>query len=154
MVGKNTTTMKYAILFILLLGIVATACKDEMFTGQTPVDGVAPLQIKNPEVINVEGGALITYDLPDEEDLLYVEAKYKRNSGEVAIAQASVYTDTLKIEGLGDTTRREVQITTVDRSFNRSAAIGVDVTADPTFRVGLCQSGCTADCGRNRYDLE
>ena len=63
--------MKYAILFILLLGIVATACKDEMFTGQTPVDGVAPLQIKNPEVINVEGGALITYDLPDEEDLLY-----------------------------------------------------------------------------------
>ena len=64
MVGKNTTTMKYAILFILLLGIVATACKDEMFTGQTPVDGVAPLQIKNPEVINVEGGALITYDLP------------------------------------------------------------------------------------------
>ena len=69
--------MKYAILFILLLGIVATACKDEMFTGQTPVDGVAPLQIKNPEVINVEGGALITYDLPDEEDLLYVEAKYK-----------------------------------------------------------------------------
>ena len=40
--------MKYAILFILLLGIVATACKDEMFTGQTPVDGVAPLQIKNP----------------------------------------------------------------------------------------------------------
>ena len=131
--------MKYAILFILLLGIVATACKD----------GVAPLQIKNPEVINVEGGALITYDLPDEEDLLYVEAKYKRNSGEVAIAQASVYTDTLKIEGLGDTTRREVQITTVDRSFNRSAAIGV-----PTFRVGLCQSGCTADCGRNRYDLE
>ena len=119
--------MKYAILFILLLGIVATACKDEMFTGQTPVDGVAPLQIKNPEVINVEGGALITYDLPDDEDLLYVEAKYKRNSGEVAIAQASVYTDTLKIEGLGDTTRREVQITTVDRSFNRSAAIGVDV---------------------------
>ena len=74
--------MKYAILFILLLGIVAKACKDEMFTGQTPVDGVAPLQIKNPEVINVEGGALITYDLPDEEDLLYVEAKYKRRSGD------------------------------------------------------------------------
>ena len=50
MVGKNTTTMKYAILFILLLGIVATACKDEMFTGQTPVDGVAPVSYTHLDV--------------------------------------------------------------------------------------------------------
>ena len=119
--------MKRHIFTILTLGI-AMACTDP-FMGQTATDSVAPGPIKNPQVTNLEGSAFITYDLPDDEDLLYVKARYQRNKDVIAENKASVYTDTLKIIGLGDTLAREVEIVAVDRSGNVS--IPVNVTINP-----------------------
>jgi hypothetical protein len=68
----------------------------------------------------------MTYTLPDDEDLLYVKAVYLRN-GEVCESRTSLYKDTLKIEGFGDTQPREIKIIAVDRSRNESTPVPVTV---------------------------
>ena len=95
--------------------------------GQTATDHVAPGPIKNAKVINLEGSALITYDLPEDEDLLYIKATYQRNKDVIAQNKASVYTDTLTIVGLGDTLARDVEVVAVDRSGNMSEAVQVTI---------------------------
>ena len=48
--------MRYHFIILLIIGVMLAACK-EVFVGQTPVDGTAPKQIINPQVINIEGGS-------------------------------------------------------------------------------------------------
>ena len=93
--------MKRHIFNTFILGFAIASCTDP-FMGQTATDHVAPGPIKNAKVINLEGSALITYDLPEDEDLLYIKATYQRNKDVIAQNKASVYTDTLTIVGLGD----------------------------------------------------
>ena len=97
--------MKRHIFNTFILGFAIASCTDP-FMGQTATDHVAPGPIKNAKVINLEGSALITYDLPEDEDLLYIKATYQRNKDVIAQNKASVYTDTLTIVGLGDTLAR------------------------------------------------
>jgi hypothetical protein len=106
---------------LLAAGIAWQAC-DEEPVGQQPVDGAAPGAVSNLTVENIAGGALLTYTLPDDEDLLYVKAVYTRN-GEVCESRTSLYSDTLKVEGYGDTLQHEVQVIAVDRSRNESTPV-------------------------------
>lgn len=113
-------------IFNILLGLMIVSCT-EPFMGQTATDDVAPGPIKNARVTNLEGSAYITYDLPEDEDLLYVKARYQRNKDVIAENKASVYTDTLRIVGLGDTLTREVEVVAVDRSGNISEPVYVTI---------------------------
>jgi hypothetical protein len=114
------------ILLIVLLGIITFACKEEPI-GQQPTDNVPPGAVTNVKVQNIPGGAILTYKVPTDEDLLYVTAAYTRKDGVVSEARASMYTDTLKVVGFGDTQPREVSLVAVDRSRNKSAAVNVTI---------------------------
>lgn len=118
--------MKRSIFTILTLGLAFASCSEE-FTGQPATDHIAPGPVTNVRVTNLEGSAYITYDLPDDEDLLYVEGRYRRNQEVFVENKASVYTDTLRIFGLGDTLAREVEIVAVDRSGNISSPVSVTI---------------------------
>lgn len=118
----------FKISFVLLMSVCFSGCKEE-FVGQPPTDNVAPDCIRNPVVQNQPGGAIITYELPDDEDLLCVKAVYKIN-GQQKNTTASLYNDTLKIEGFGSTDEQTIQLYAIDRSFNTS--IPVPVTIKPT----------------------
>jgi hypothetical protein len=61
--------------------------------------------------------------LPDDEDLLYVKAVYYRKEGIRSEAKATIYKNTLLVEGFGDTQPREVNLIAVDRSRNESPAV-------------------------------
>jgi hypothetical protein len=93
--------------------------------------------VSDVKVENTAGGARLTYTLPDDEDLLYVKAVYLRN-GEVCESRTSLYKDTLKVEGFGDTQPREVKIMAVDRSQNESAPVSVTVEPlePPVITIG------------------
>jgi hypothetical protein len=120
----NTNIIKICFL-VFLAGFVWYACDEEPI-GQQPTDKVPPGAVSGVKVENTAGGAKLTYTLPDDEDLLYVKAVYLRN-GEVCESRTSLYKDTLKIEGFGDTQSREVKIMAVDRSQNESAPVSVTV---------------------------
>jgi len=128
--------MKHYILICLLM-FIAYACKEEPI-GQTPVDSVPPGEVSNVEVTNIPGGAYFTYTLPDDEDLLYVKAVYRlKENGESLNTRSSLYTDTLRIEGFGDTKERNVDLIAVDRSNNESKPVTVSIKPDtpPVFTI-------------------
>lgn len=114
---------KYYFLFTVFLGILFSCSKDER--GQYPLDNTAPGEIKSPVVENIPGGAIISYVIPDDEDLLYVKAIYKLSNGTVMEQKASSYENKLKIEGMGRSGEQVIQLIAYDRSKNQSSAVEV-----------------------------
>jgi len=120
--------MKYNIFMLIILGFIVFACKQEPI-GQQPIDNISPGPVSNVKVVNTAGGAILTFTLPTDEDLLYVKAVYSLKEGVMSEARSSLYKDTLKIAGFGDTLARQVKLIAVDRSRNESSEI--DVTIKP-----------------------
>lgn len=109
---------------IFLIASIIIGCS-ELENGPIANDDVAPGQVTNIEIQTVPGGANITYTLPDDQDLLYVKGQYELRAGEFAETRSSLYNDTLKIVGYGDTQEKKVTIIAVDRSENESAPVEV-----------------------------
>jgi hypothetical protein len=113
-------------MIMIAAGFFWYACSGEEPIGQQPMDSVPPGKVSGVQVRNIPGGAVLTYTLPDDEDLLYVKAVYTRN-GEVCESRTSLYKDSLKVEGFGDMQSREVKVIAVDRSRNESAPEAVTI---------------------------
>lgn len=118
--------MKQKLLYTLLcFGWMLAGC-DEDPVGQQPLDGIAPMPPTNVTVENLNGAAMIRYDVPKDEDLMYVKASYVIN-GKPMEVRSSVYTNELKVVGFGDTLQYDVTLTSVDRSRNESESVQVKV---------------------------
>lgn len=114
--------MKNIIFILTMLGFLVLGCKEEP-NGQQPIDKIPPEPVSNIKVENTPGGAILTYILPADEDLLYVKAVYSLKEGVTSEVRSSLYKDTLKIAGFGDTQEREVKLYAVDRSRNESKEV-------------------------------
>jgi hypothetical protein len=101
------------------------ACEEEPI-GQRQNDGKPPKKVESVEIEPIPGGAILTYPVPDDEDLLYVKAVYERN-GKICESKASLYSNTLTVEGYGDMLIHDVAIIAVDRSQNESAPLVVQI---------------------------
>ncbi len=96
------------------------------WSGET--DSIAPGTVTNAQVINTAGGAIITYNLPGDNDLLGVKALYSYTTdGEELEAYSSAHTDTIKLEGFPDTETRTVQLIAIDKSKNESEPVIVEI---------------------------
>lgn len=78
--------------------------------------------IENYQVTPINGGAIITYTVPKSDSLLYVMAEYKRN-GKTFTEKASVYSNTLRVEGFNTEDEVTVKLYKVNRSEQRSAPV-------------------------------
>jgi hypothetical protein len=116
------------ILLVFLMAALAYSCSEEQ-VGQTPTDKVAPGQVKNPVTESIPGGAKITYDLPNDADLLYVKAVWTVNGVEKNTS-ASLNSKTLTIKGFGSTDPQTVLLYSVDRSQNMSDPVSVTIVPD------------------------
>lgn len=119
--------MKTSYKFLLMLLVVwATSSCSEEPIGQTPVNNIPPAPVTNVKVSNFNGGAKITYQLPEDEDLLYVEAQYEIN-GIKYQTSSSLYKNFLEVQGFGDTEERNVELVCVDKSMNVSEPVTVSI---------------------------
>lgn len=109
-----------------LLVLAMYACKQDEI-GPTQNDGVAPGLVSNITVKNLNGAAEITYDLPEDPDLLYVKASYTAPNGEVRETKVSKHKNKVLVEGFGDTRAYVVSLSTVDKGENASAVVNVTV---------------------------
>lgn len=121
---RNTT---FSLLSVLLA--FATGCEEEV-TDTTP-----PGVVSNIEFEPTNGGAIITYALPDDSDLLYVRAEYTNALGNKVFKSASRFTNTIEVDGFNDksSTAHNIKLYTVDRSNNKSEAVDVQITANKSF---------------------
>ena len=118
---KKKVILIYGFLIGLLLG-----CNEKLVDWQPGTDTVAPRVVTNIQVENLPGAAKITYSLPDDEDLISVEAVYTIN-GKQQRTSASVYTNTLIVNGFGSTDEQTIQLYCVDRSRNYSQAVEAQI---------------------------
>ncbi len=105
--------------FMLCLLIMGTFSCEEAPVGQIPTDNTPPSGLSNVTITPEYGGGLVSYDLPQEEDISYVRCEYVKNGKEYSI-NSSVYNSSLKIQGLSDTTELQVSLYVVDHSENTS----------------------------------
>lgn len=111
--------MKQIKILISLLAVLIVGCKeDSLHIPYGHDDGIAPGKIEILSYTPLAGGAEITFKSPDDEDLMYIKAKYRLASGKEMESRVSAYTSSLKVEGFGDTEEKQVTFYAVDRMEN------------------------------------
>lgn len=136
---------------ILTIALITSGCT-ELENAPYISDGTPPGQVSNIEIQTVPGGAYITYQLPNDPDLLYVKGIYEIREGEIAEQRASLYNDTLKIVGYGDTGEKKVKIISVDRGENESAPVEVTFRPEtPSVHTTFATMNMIPDFGGVQY---
>ncbi len=120
------TTKKYYILLVALLAILV-ACEEEGRHRSTSDDSTPPQSPSNVTYKPLFGGVRFYYDLPDDEDLLSVEAKYTNAENKSFTFSSSYFVDSLDVYGFGDTINYQIDVYAVDRAGNKSNPVNVTV---------------------------
>ncbi|HYH55458.1 MAG TPA: DUF4959 domain-containing protein, partial [Anseongella sp.] len=118
------------IIVILSAALLANAlgsCKEEITNAPVENDGSAPGPVSNVSVENLPGSARITYSVPKDPDLLYVKAEFESQPGILRESRGSFFTNSILVEGFGDTDSYEVKLYAVDRSENISEPVTVQI---------------------------
>lgn len=122
--GKNRVISLFTI--SMLVGMLMFSCDDVSELGVFPVDNTPPTKPELVEVENLNGAAIIRYTVPQDNDLLYVCARYQINGKEYE-AMSSAYNDFVKVEGFGLSDSYKVSLISVDKSKNQSEPLLVDI---------------------------
>ena len=120
--------MKNKYIYILVLAAFAfTACNEEV------LDTTAPGKVTNISYKPTNGGAVLTFTAPDDDDLLYIKAVYTNSLGKEVFKVTSHYGDSIEIDGFKEATPQMVKLYAVDRSNNNSEAAEIEVTPMKSF---------------------
>lgn len=116
--------VKYLLTLLVLITLLFNRC-EESERGQYPIDSLPPNEVILINVENIPGGAILSYRIPEDDDLLYVKALYKLDDGSETEQKVSSYSNEIKIVGLGRSHEVEVKLIAVDRSRNESKPLVV-----------------------------
>lgn len=87
--------------------------QDKTPPGVPRIDSIVPLY----------GGARFFYTIPDDDDVLSINAEYTNANGKTFYFSSSYFIDSLDVIGLGDTLMHTVKLYAVDRAGNQSETI-------------------------------
>ncbi|MFA5848965.1 MAG: DUF4959 domain-containing protein [Bacteroidales bacterium] len=121
------TRYKLSILFITIIAIVSFGCKKSDIIRPYGSDKTIPKQVLNLSQEGIYGGAIIRYDLPDDKNLSYVKAVYTLSNGKTSEVKASFYTDSLILQGFGETGSYPVKVYSVSTSEVMSEPLTINV---------------------------
>lgn len=116
----KTLTRLFFVLMLLLTTF--TSCKEE------EGDLTAPGKVTELSFTPTNGGAIIRFKAPDDEDLLYIKAAYTNSRGKEVFKVTSHFGDSIEIVGFNDELPKTVRVYAVDRSNNHSEPSEIQVT--------------------------
>ncbi|MVZ63834.1 DUF5000 domain-containing lipoprotein [Sphingobacterium humi] len=111
----------------IFIYLVVQSCEEEPRMDYIDTNGEAPAQVSNIVVENTPGGAILKYKLNKDVNLAYVKAVYEITPGVLKESKSSIYSDTLKLEGFGNTQEHEVKVYSVGRNEKVSQPVIVKV---------------------------
>lgn len=115
---------KYIFILIVLAACSFFACGDD--ESKRPAGGSWNSDpIEEYTVTPINGGATITYTIPNDPDILYIMAEYERN-GKIFTEKSSVHKNELTIEGFHRVDKVKASLYKVNRQEQRSAPIEVE----------------------------
>jgi len=120
---------------LLLMASSLYSCKEsEGFNEVVSTDMTKPGALTGVKVENLAGAAVISYVLPNSENLLYVQAEYRINSRTVRQSKSSYYSDTIRVDGFEKSEDYEVTLYAVSRANVKSDPVQVRVRpATPSY---------------------
>src|SRR5690606_35096284 len=128
---------KLSSIITVLIIMLSWGCT-EVLDWTDPTDSVPPGVITDVRVKNTNGGAILYYTLPNDNDLLGAKAVYNFSESEEPLEVfASAFKDSLLIEGYADTDEHIIQLYAVDKSNNLSAPVSVTIRplTPPVFEI-------------------
>jgi hypothetical protein len=130
-------TIKTIIVCILFLGCFS-ACQTDT---HHPIENNpnAPGKVTIADIELIPGGAMISYILPKDPDLLYVMAKYTENGAQREF-KASFYTNYLIVDGMSQEIEYSVDLYAVNRSGKSSEAENIKISPLTPPIVGVFES--------------
>jgi hypothetical protein len=128
-------SIKTNIMRILLAGGLLTAffsCGEDKLTDRIGpnVPAPSPIDKNSVTVKNLPGRAILHYRVPQDENLLYVKAVYTTAPGITREAKASLYIDSLLVEGFAEAGEYTVKLYSVGRNEKESEPVSVTVTPE------------------------
>ena len=123
------------IMFVSILFFISfTACKEEL------ADVTPPGKVTDVSYKPTNGGAVLTFKAPSDDDLLYVKAVYVNGMGKEVFKVTSHYGDSIEIDGFKDETPQKVKLYAVDRNNNNSEPTEIELTPMKSFIYIVQQS--------------
>ena len=118
-------------------------------------DVTAPGKLTIESITPTNGGGIISYTLPDDNDILFVRAEYTNTLGVDVFRVSSVHNNEIEISGLNQISPVEVSLYVVDDNDNTSQAEIVDFIPLESF-IYLVQESIeiTPDLGGVRIEWE
>jgi hypothetical protein len=114
-------------LFMVVIGGMMFSCSSPT-DWSDPKDDIAPGPVSNVQIENINGGAIITYTLPGDNDVLGAKVTYSYST-ESELMERYASDNSIELEGFGDTGTHEITIYAIDKSGNLSQ--GVTQTIQP-----------------------
>ena len=75
------------------------------------------------------GGAIISYTLPNDDDILFVRADYTNGKGEDVFRVSSKHVNQIEISGFVLEEPCDISLTVVDENQNKSKAVEHEITS-------------------------
>ena len=119
--------MKKIIISLVVFLFVISACEEKELGPITKSMG-KPSKVTQVQTTSIPGGVLITYRIPDQEDLLAVKGVYKLTNGKTKEFVASFYENIIKIEGYNDVNQHVVELYSINRAGEMSDPVEVSFT--------------------------
>lgn len=130
--------------YIYLLGIIfligMNACQEDRRFEISGDDKEAPSPPEYLRYKSLVGGARIFYNLPEDKDILSINAEYVNDNGKKSYFSASYFTDSLDVMGIADTLEHVIHLYAVDRAGNRSTSVPINVKASESALQKVARS--------------
>ena len=141
---------KHSILIGLFVFILTSGCESENISDNNPPGDISIVSIEE-----TNGGALISYELPSDSDILYVRAEYVNAQAQKVFRVSSKHKTSLEISGMIDSTPVDVNIKVVDESQNMSEGINISVIPKRSFIFDILENiSLVEDLGGVRVSWE
>lgn len=143
--------MKRFFLLILVLAGTIQACTEKENVPISKETG-KPGQVSEVSVVNTPGGAVITYRIPNQAEVLSVKAVYTISTGKKYEAISSMYNNTLSILGYNDEKPHEVLLYTINRAQELSDPVKVTINPKKSpLKLAAETVGIISDFGGARF---
>ena len=117
-----------AVLFLLFIFAAIISCSDHEDLETSP-----PGILSNVSVTPTNGGGIISYTLPSDDDILYIKAVYINSQGAEVFRVSSKHNTSVEITGLSQLTPVKVKLFVVDVNENISETVAIDFTPLESF---------------------
>jgi len=114
--------MKIKILIALIVVTLIYGCKEDV-KGPLVANDYIPPEVTDIKIENMPGGAKITYNIPENSDILYVMARFQPQNDAYREVKSSIYKNFIILDGFPDTREYPVYLHSVSRSEVRSPGV-------------------------------